>query len=78
MSDKLKRSLVQECIELFIDEVKKEETQRRLTTYIIEPSFTFIFDRLYPYIILTALIFVLILLLTILILVFLLRRNNSI
>ncbi len=78
MSDKLKRSLVQECIELFIDEVKKDETQRRLTTYIIEPSFTFIFDRLYPYIILTALIFVLILLLTILILFFLLRRNNSI
>ncbi len=78
MSDKLKRSLVQECIELFIDEVKKEETQRRLTTYIIEPSFTFIFDRLYPYIILTALIFILILLLTILILFFLLRRNNSI
>jgi hypothetical protein len=75
MSDKIKRSLIQESIELFINEIKKDDTQIKIKTYIIEPSFSFIFDRLYPYIILTALIFLLLLLLTILILFFLLRNK---
>jgi hypothetical protein len=75
MSDKIKRSLIQESIELFINEIKKDDTQNKIKTYIIEPSFSFIFDRLYPYIILTALIFLLLLLLTILILFFLLRNK---
>jgi hypothetical protein len=75
MSDKIKRSLIQESIELFINEIKKDDTQNKIKTYIIEPSFSFIFDRLYPYIILTAVIFLLLLLLTILILFFLLRNK---
>ncbi len=75
MSEKVKRSLIQESIELFISEVKKEETQKKIKTYIIEPSFSFIFDRLYPYLLLTAFIFLLLLLLTILILFFLLRNK---
>ncbi len=75
MNEKIKRSLVQESIELFINEVKKDDTQKKIKTYIIEPSFSFIFDRLYPYIILTAIIFLLLLLLTILILFFLLRNK---
>ena len=75
MNDKIKRSLIQESLELFINEVKKDDTQKKIKTYIIEPSFSFIFDRLYPYIILTIIIFLLLLLLTILILFFLLRNK---
>ncbi len=75
MNDKIKKSLIQESFELIINEIKKEDTQKKIKTYIIEPSFTFIFERLYPYIILTTLIFILILLLTILILFFLLRNK---
>ena len=63
MNEKIKRSLIQESIELFINEVKKDENQKRIKTYIIEPSFSFIFDRLYPYILLTVFIFILLLLL---------------
>jgi hypothetical protein len=77
LNEKTKRSFLQETIDLFIQEIQKDDVQKRLKTYIIEPSFSFMFDRLYPYIILTMVIFVLLLLLTILILVFLLRGHAS-
>ena len=49
--------------------------KKKINTYIIEPSFTYIFDRLYPYLILTAIIFVLILLMAITIIIILIRNK---
>ena len=63
-----------EIIDLIIDEVSKEDTKKKINTYIIEPSFTYIFDRLYPYLILTLIIFVLILLMAIVIIIILIRN----
>ena len=72
----IKNDFTNEIIDLFITEVSKEETKKKINTYIIDPSFTYLFDRLYPYIILTSVIFVLILLMAISIVVILIRNNK--
>jgi len=61
----IKNSFINEIIDICISEVSKDETKQKINTYLIEPSFTYIFDRLYPYIILTFIIFILILLMAI-------------
>ena len=71
-----KNNLVNEIIDICILEVSKDETKKKINTYIIEPSFTYIFDRLYPYIILTFVIFILILLMAIAIIVILIHNNK--
>jgi hypothetical protein len=65
---------INEIIDICISEVSKDETKKKINTYIIEPSFTYIFDRLYPYILLTSIIFVLILLMAIIIIIILVRN----
>jgi hypothetical protein len=72
----LKNSFTNEIVDLCITELSKDETKKKINTYIIEPSFTYIFDRLYPYIILTCIIFVLILLMAIVIIIILLRAEK--
>ncbi len=72
----MKFNLFQEFLDICIEQLQKEENKKKINTYIIEPSFTYIFDRLYPYIILTAIIFVLLLLLSI-ILLFMMFRGSS-
>jgi hypothetical protein len=71
-----KNNLVNEIIDICILEVSKDETKKKINTYIIEPSFTYVFDRLYPYIILTFVIFILILLMAIAIIVILIHNNK--
>ena len=72
----LKNSFVNEMIDICITEISKDENKKKINTYLIEPSFTYIFDRLYPYIILTAIIFLLILLMAIIIIIILVRNNK--
>jgi len=72
----LKSSFANEIIDICITEISKDENKKKLNTYLIEPSFTYIFDRLYPYIILTAVIFLLILLMAIVIIIILVRNNK--
>ena len=72
----MKNNFVNEIIDICISEISKEETKKKINTYIIEPSFTYIFDRLYPYIILTSIIFVLILLMGIIIVIILVRNSK--
>jgi hypothetical protein len=66
-----------EIIDICISEISKDDTKKKINTYIIEPSFTYIFDRLYPYLILTLVIFVLILLLAIIIVIMLIRNMKN-
>jgi len=72
----LKNSFANEIIDICITEISKDENKKKLNTYLIEPSFTYIFDRIYPYIILTSVIFILILLMAITIIVILIRNNK--
>ena len=71
-----KSDMINQGIDLLINEISKEETKKKINTYIVEPSFTYIFDRLYPYIILTSVIFLLILLMAIIIIIILIRSNK--
>ena len=72
----LKNSFVNEMIDICITEISKDENKKKINTYLIEPSFTYIFYRLYPYIILTAIIFVLFLLMSITIIVILIHNSR--
>jgi hypothetical protein len=72
----LKNSFANEIIDICITEISKDENKKKINTYLIEPSFTYIFDRIYPYIILTSVIFILILLMAITIIVILIRNNK--
>jgi hypothetical protein len=72
----LKSSFANEIIDICITEISKDENKKKINTYLIEPSFTYIFDRIYPYIILTSVIFILILLMAITIIVILIRNNK--
>ena len=72
----LKSSFANEIIDICITEISKDENKKKINTYLIEPSFTYIFDRLYPYIILTSIIFVLILLMALIIIIILIRNSR--
>ena len=72
----IKNNFINEIIDICILEVSKDETKQKINTYLIEPSFTYIFDRLYPYIILTFIIFILILLMAIIIIILLIHNNK--
>lgn len=72
----LTSNFINEIVDISIVELSKEETKKKINTYLIEPSFTYIFDRLYPYIILTFIIFILILLMAIIIIIILVRNNK--
>jgi hypothetical protein len=75
--DTIKNNLINESIDIIIREISKDETKQKINTYIIEPSFTYIFDRLYPYIILTCIIFILILIMTFMIIIILIRNKKE-
>jgi len=72
----LKNSFINEIIDIIITEVSKDETKKKINTYILEPSFTYIFDRLYPYILITSIIFLLILIMVIITIIILVRNNK--
>lgn len=71
-----KNNIINEIMDICIMEVSKEDMKKKINTYIIEPSFTYIFDRLYPYIILTSVIFILLLFMAIIIIIILIHNNK--
>lgn len=68
------KGLANEAIDKIIVEFKKDVNQTKIKTYIIDPTIYYILDRLYPYIFITAIIFVLLLLLVIMILILILKK----
>ena len=71
-----KNNIINEIMDICIMEVSKEDMKKKINAYIIEPSFTYIFDRLYPYIILTSVIFILLLFMAIIIIIILIHNNK--
>lgn len=67
--------ITNELIDNLIFEFKKEKNQTQLKTHIIDPIICYILDRLYPYIFITASIFI-ILLFIVLSILFLIVKNN--
>ena len=66
-----------EIIEMFVNEIKKEENKKRLNKELIEPVVFSILDRIYPYIIVTSIIFLLIFLITTTLLFIIIRDKFS-
>jgi hypothetical protein len=73
MLNKITEELLDKCILEF----KKDETQEKITTYILDPLICYILDKLYPYILFTSIIFVLTFIIATLILFLLVRENKT-
>lgn len=56
----IKNNFTSEIIDIIIEEISKKEIKDKINTHIVDPSMTTIFERLYPYIIITSIIFILI------------------
>jgi hypothetical protein len=64
-----------ELIEKLIFEFQKEDNQDKLKSHIIDPVICYILDRLYPYILITSIIFILTLVIAICILFLIIKDN---
>jgi len=65
-----------ELMHKLIFEFKKDENQEQLKTHIIDPIICYILDRLYPYIFVSAAIFILLLLIVLSILFLIVKQNH--
>ena len=67
--------ITKKILNKFIEEIKKEENNEKLKTYVIDPCINHIMNKFYPYLIVTAIIFILLFLLSSLSLLFIIRTN---
>ena len=67
--------LTSDIVEKLVVEFKKEKNRKKLEDNIVDPLVCYMLDRIYPYIFVTAIIFVLLLLIVVVILVILLRQK---
>ena len=64
-----------ELTEFFIDEIKKEENVENLKKNVVNPLIDYTFHRLYPYILVTSVIFFLTFILAVIILYLILKQT---
>lgn len=67
--------LTTELLDKVIEELKKPENMSKIQIQVIDPLIRYTFDRLYPYIVASSVIFLLIFLLAVTILLCLIRFN---
>lgn len=70
--------IINDLLNHTISEVKKKENMTRLQVDILDPIITYAFRHMYPYIIITSLIFFLTFIVAVAILIFLLRGYTNI
>ena len=68
--------IVDELLQYFILECKKDENLNKMKVFVIDPLIEYTFKRLYPYILITSVIFFLTFILAIIILYLILKSNN--
>ena len=66
--------LVKNTIDSILLEIKKEENQELLKTYVLDTSVCYILDKLVPYLVIICVIFLLLVLLMISILILLINK----
>ena len=71
------KRICSEILELAIYEFKEEENFNNIKKYILNPALDYLISKLYPYIITTCIIFILIFILCIASLAILLNKNIS-
>jgi hypothetical protein len=67
-----------EIIDRILDEVNKEENMTKIHNNLIEPLLSYTFKRLYPYMMISGIIFILTFLLAILILILIIKNVEKI
>lgn len=65
--------LTSDILDICLDEFRKKDNQKKIQSQVIDPIFCYIQDRLYPYIVVTCVVFFLILVLIILIFIMITR-----
>jgi len=75
MSDKLK-NICFDIIDKCVSEIKQKENMNKIKKEVLDPCVTYIMERLYPYILSTCIVFVLIVLMCIAILTILIFNKN--
>ncbi len=68
--------IVEELTQYTLNEFKKEENLNKMKVFVIDPLIEYTFKRLYPYILITSVIFFLTFILAIVILFLILKSNN--
>ena len=68
--------IVDELTQYTLNEFKKEENLNKMRVFVIDPLIEYTFKRLYPYILITSIIFFLTFILAIVILFLILKSNN--
>lgn len=68
-------NMTNSVIEGFITEFKKDENQEKIRVNIIDPMTNYIIDKVYPYVIISSIIFVMTFVIAILILFLMIKRN---
>ena len=66
-----------ELLHKFVNEIKKEDNQELLKAHVVDPAICYIFDRVYPYIFISSVVFILTLLLAIVILFILIKTLQN-
>ena len=72
----LMNKIVDELTQYTLNEFKKEENLNKMKVFVIDPLIEYTFKRLYPYILITSIIFFLTFILAIVILFLILKSNN--
>lgn len=62
------------ALDFFISELSKEENKERIKRKVIDPIFMYIIDKVYPYVIISSIIFILTFLLALLIFFMIVRK----
>lgn len=65
----------QQIIDKVVNEVKKEENQDKIKYNVIDPCVDYIVNRLYPYMVITGIIFILTFLMALIILLIMVKKN---
>lgn len=69
-------SIIQEILNKFLLEFKKEKNMTRIQKEVVDPIIHYSFKRMYPYILITLILFCLTFILALLILLLLLKNNK--
>jgi hypothetical protein len=71
------KEILKDLLNHTVEEVKQEENMRKIQINILDPIITYAFSQLYPYIIITSLMFFFTFIIAVAILIFVLKESYS-
>jgi len=70
----MKKDLGEQAIEYLVNEFSKEENKKKIKAKIIDPIFIYVLQQIYPYFIITSVIFFLTFIIALIILLLILKK----